>query len=107
MPTIIFTRSDGTEYEIEAEVGQSLMHAAVAGGVPGVVGECGGARMCATCHVHVDLSALSEVPELHIDEDDLLDFAASERSSTSRLSCQIPITEEMHGVVVTLPERQT
>lgn len=107
MPTITFTRSDGDAYEIEAEIGQSLMHAAVAGGVPGVVGECGGARMCATCHVHIDLSEVSNVPELHVDEDDLLDFAASERSPTSRLSCQIPVSAEMDGVFVTLPERQT
>ena len=82
------------------------MRAAVDGGVDGIVGECGGNRMCATCHVYVDLDGIA-VSEISDDEDELLDFAASPRADNSRLSCQVVATDEMDGLVVVLPDRQT
>ena len=107
MPKIRFVRPDGSATVVDADVGQSIMLVAVGHGIDGIVGECGGSRMCATCHVHVDLSGVGGVPAMSEDENELLDFAASERSELSRLSCQLPVTEEMDGVTVNLPERQT
>lgn len=107
MPKIRFVSADGDVTVADAEVGQSIMQVAVGNGIDGVVGECGGSRMCATCHVHVDLSDIGDVPEMSEDENELLDFAASERSELSRLSCQLPVSEEMDGITVALPERQT
>lgn len=107
MPKIRFAHPDGTVTVVDAERGQSLMQVAVGNGIDGIVGECGGSRMCATCHVHVDLSGIADVPGMSEDENELLDFAASERSSTSRLSCQLPVNDDMDGITVTLPERQT
>ncbi|HWL45210.1 MAG TPA: 2Fe-2S iron-sulfur cluster-binding protein [Ilumatobacter sp.] len=107
MPKIRFVRADGSVTVVDADVGQSIMQVAVGNGIDGIVGECGGSRMCATCHVHVDLSGVGGVPVVSEDEDELLDFAASPRSELSRLSCQLPVSEEMDGITVALPERQT
>ena len=73
--------------------------------VPGIEAECGGACACATCHVYVDESWAGRIPAAQPMEEDMLDFAFDVRP-TSRLSCQIRVTPEVDGLVVTTPERQ-
>ena len=105
MPKIKFIASDGTEREIEAQCGQSLMLNAVNNGVPGIVAECGGACACATCHVHVEADWYGKLPAAEGMEKDMLEFAM-EKKETSRLSCQIKVTEELDGLVVHTPASQ-
>ncbi len=105
MPKITFVAPDGTRFDIDAETGATLMETAVRNAVPGVEAECGGACACATCHVYIEESFMPVVGEPEIMEEDMLDLAYDTRA-TSRLSCQVPITDEMDGMVVTVPERQ-
>lgn len=105
MPKITYIATDGTETVVEAKVGQSVMLAAVNNSVPGIVAECGGACSCATCHVHVDPDWYERLPAPRDMEKDMLEFAI-EPDATSRLSCQITVTEDMDGLVVRTPESQ-
>ena len=82
------------------------MLAATSHGIDGILAECGGNAMCATCHVYVDESWLGRLPAMGSEEDALLDGAAAERRPTSRLSCQIKLTPELDGLVLRLPDRQ-
>lgn len=104
MTTITFRQPNGSEHVIEAEAGTSAMHAAIRHGITGIVGECGGAAMCATCHVHVEegLEQIAAATEL---EDEMLDCTASPRTPTSRLSCQL-IAGSIAEMTLRIPERQ-
>ncbi len=82
------------------------MLAALSHGVDGIVAECGGNAVCATCPVYVEAAWLDKLSPVGADEDDLLDGAAAERLPNSRLSCQIRITPELDGLVLRLPDRQ-
>jgi 2Fe-2S ferredoxin len=101
MPTVTFIQPDGTQEDVEAELGYSLMEAATLNGIAGIEAECGGACSCATCHVHVDPDWLGKLPEMEPMEDAMLD-AANDRQATSRLSCQIEVTENLDGLTVTV-----
>lgn len=105
MARITFIGADGTRYEVEAENGSTVMENAIRNGVPGIEAECGGACACATCHVYIgeDWRSLTGEPEPM--EEDMLDFAY-ELKPSSRLSCQIHVTDELDGLVVTVPPRQ-
>ena len=106
MPKITYVHADGAREELEAAEGTSVMQAATTQGVEGIVAECGGNCMCATCHVYVEPSQLALLPAMSEEEDALLDGAAAERRPNSRLSCQISVTQALDGLVVQLPERQ-
>jgi ferredoxin, 2Fe-2S len=106
MPTIVFIRPDNRSERIEADIGESAMLAATRHGIDGIVAECGGNAMCATCHVYVDDIWIGRLAAVGDEEDALLDGTASERQPNSRLSCQIKITLELDGLVLRLPERQ-
>lgn len=106
MPTIRFIHPDGTTKTLDLPTGTSLMQAIVANNVGGVVAECGGSAMCATCHVYVEEGQLDRLPPIDFVEDEMLGSTASERRPNSRLSCQIEVTDELNGLVVQLPERQ-
>jgi 2Fe-2S ferredoxin len=106
MPIITFIRPDSRAERIEAESGESAMLAATKHGLDGIVAECGGNAMCATCHVYVDESWFGRLPAMGSEENALLDGAAAERRPTSRLSCQIKLTPELDGLVLRLPDRQ-
>ena len=106
MPTVTFIHADNRAESVEAAEGESAMLAALTHGIDGIVAECGGGAVCATCHVYVDAAWLDKLPPLDGDQDDLLEGVASERRPTSRLSCQIRITPELDGLVLRLPERQ-
>ncbi len=105
MPKVKFITADGSEKEIDAENNVSLMMNAINNGIDGIVAECGGACSCATCHVIVDPEWYGKLPEPQNLEKDMLEFA-SEPSETGRLCCQINMTDELDGLIVTVPESQ-
>ena len=96
-----FTDSQGNVTEGEGEVGQSLLEVGQALGMP-LEGTCEGQMACSTCHVVVDGEWFDKLPEASEEEEDMLDFAAGVRR-TSRLSCQIDLTEDLDGLSVTVP----
>jgi 2Fe-2S ferredoxin len=102
MPRICFIRSGGERLEVESPEGENVMRAALANGVYEISGECGGVLACATCHVYVDPAFLDRLPPMTDDENDMLDFAEAPRKENSRLSCQIPVTAELDGMIVTV-----
>lgn len=106
MPKIMFIDPSGSTHEVEADEGASVMRAGLLGGVQGIVAECGGECSCATCHVYVDENWTDKTGEPSLDEEDMLEFTESERKPTSRLSCQIEVSEELDGLIVNLPEEQ-
>ncbi|WP_395667168.1 2Fe-2S iron-sulfur cluster-binding protein [Methylocella sp.] len=105
MPKITFVDSHGEAREVEAEVGSTVMEAAVRNAVPEITAECGGGCACATCHVYVDEAWLARAGAPSEQEEDMLDFAY-EAKANSRLSCQISMTPELDGIVVATPDRQ-
>lgn len=106
MVKVTFVAAGGTETVVEGEAGSSVMQTAVAHDVDGIVGECGGSMMCATCHCYVDEAWLNKTGERQHDEDDMLEGAASEVRLNSRLSCQIKLSEALDGLVIHTPEEQ-
>ena len=105
MPKITFVDHAGTARTIDGEVGSTVMETAIRNNVPGIDAECGGACACATCHVYVDEAWTEKVGPAEPMEQDMLDFASDVRT-TSRLCCQIRVTPELDGLVVTTPARQ-
>ncbi|MFI6343976.1 2Fe-2S iron-sulfur cluster-binding protein [Streptomyces sp. NPDC050560] len=106
MPKVIYVGSGGSEHTVDAAPGDTVMSAAVRNGVPGIVAECGGNASCATCHVWVRKEFAELVGEPGDMEEDLLDMGVSERRDTSRLSCQIAVTDELSGLTVDIPPEQ-
>jgi 2Fe-2S ferredoxin len=106
MPYINFILHDGSAVQLEAAEGDPVATVATNNGLSGIVSACGGFCSCATCHVYVDPSWYSQLPAPSDDESALLEGTAAERLPTSRLSCQIKMTEELDGLTVRLPERQ-
>ncbi len=105
MVKVTFQSHDGTEHVIEAEVGKTVMEVARDNNLPGIIAECGGSCACATCHVYVSEEWRDRIPAKDDMESDMLDFAW-ESNETSRLSCQIRLTEDLDGLHVHIPEEQ-
>ena len=105
MPKITYIEHTGTVHEVEGDVGSTVMEAAIRNAVPGIEAECGGALACATCHVYVRENWFEKTGGPSEMEEDMLDFAYEVRP-TSRLSCQIKISDELDGLTVDIPERQ-
>jgi len=105
MPKITFIDFDGNPTYVNANVGDSIMDAAVTNDVPGIDADCGGACACATCHIYVDPDWLGKLIEPDEIEAEMLGVAEDVKDN-SRLSCQIEVTEEMDGMVVHTPESQ-
>ncbi|MEL7139176.1 MAG: 2Fe-2S iron-sulfur cluster-binding protein [Pseudomonadota bacterium] len=105
MPKITFIEHNGTEHVVDVAEGLTLMEGAVTNNVPGIDADCGGACACSTCHVYVDAAWTDKLPEKEDMEVDMLDFAY-EPDDTSRLTCQIKVTQALEGLVVRMPERQ-
>jgi 2Fe-2S ferredoxin len=101
MPKVIFVEPQGRRRELDARVGQSLLEIAHANDID-LEGACEGSLACSTCHVIVDEDYYDRLPEPSEDEDDMLDLAFA-LTHTSRLGCQIIVTEELDGLTVTLP----
>jgi 2Fe-2S ferredoxin len=105
MAKINFVDHSGETRSIDAEIGSTVMEAAIRNAIPGIEAECGGACACATCHVYVDEAWQERVGAPTPMEEDMLDFGYDIKP-ISRLSCQIKITEALDGLVVITPERQ-
>jgi len=106
VPTVTYIHPDGTRRDVAVPAGKRVMQAAVGAGIDGIVAECGGQAMCATCHVYVESPWADTFPPVGPDEDEMLDDTVSERTDASRLSCQLVVTESHDGLTVTLPESQ-
>lgn len=105
MPKITFIDSKGTARDVDANVGASIMETAVQNMIPEIDADCGGACACATCHVYVANEWADKLKPKDDMEDSMLDFAEDVQEH-SRLSCQILVTKELDGIVVTTPETQ-
>ncbi len=102
MPKIIVTTRGGEQKVIDAAVGCSLMEAIRNSGIDEVAALCGGNCSCGTCHVHVDASRFHGLPSQMSDEEDALLDASAARRPNSRLACQIPVTDDLEGLCVTI-----
>jgi 2Fe-2S ferredoxin len=105
MPKITYIEHDGTAHTVEAEIGATVMETALRNDIPGIVAECGGSCTCATCMVYVGEAWADQLAERSEEEEDQLDFAFDVKP-TSRLSCQIKVTQELDGLVVHTPSYQ-
>lgn len=101
MPKMTFIETDGTRREVEAPVGASVLQVARRNDID-IEGACEGSLACSTCHVIVDPEWYDVLQEASEDEEDMLDLAFG-LTRTSRLGCQIIITEELDGLTVQLP----
>lgn len=106
MPNITFIESNGTEHLVSIPVGWSLMKGAIHHGIPGILAECGGACVCATCHVYVTQDWHSILAPMGPLERDTIEFAL-DASNDSRLSCQLTVVPKFDGLVIHLPAAQT
>jgi ferredoxin, 2Fe-2S len=105
MPKVRFILHNGAEHLVEGEVGSSVMQTALDNMVPGIIGDCGGNCSCATCHGYVDPSWIGKLGPKSESEVAMLDGAVRVEDS-SRLTCQIKLTEGLDGIVVRLPISQ-
>jgi 2Fe-2S ferredoxin len=105
MATITYIEVDGTRHEVDVPEGWTVMEGAINSDIPGIEAECGGACSCATCHVYVD-SAWSEKTGTPEDIELGMLECALDVKETSRLSCQIEVSDTLDGLIVRIPERQ-
>ena len=84
----------------------SIMEGAIKNSIPGIDADCGGSCACATCHVYVDEKFLQKIPKAEEAEQDMLDFV-QDADKSSRLSCQIIISNEIDGIIVRMPKKQS
>ncbi len=106
MPKIIYTEHNGQKKTVEVDKGLTVMEGAVQNGVPGIDADCGGGMACATCHVYVKEDWFNKLPKAEDAEIDMIDMAF-EPKKNSRLSCQIIVSDELDGLEVTTPEKQS
>lgn len=105
MPKVVYISAAGHAEDVDLPVGWSLMEGAVKNGIAGVLGDCGGAAACATCHIYVDKDWIGLLMEAGPDEAAMLEFAYDRRPE-SRLSCQVTMEDRLDGIIVHLPEHQ-
>ncbi|MBF23920.1 MAG: 2Fe-2S ferredoxin [Pusillimonas sp.] len=105
MALIKFILADGTQQEVEASEGVSVMEVAVANNISGIDADCGGACACATCHVHVAPEWVARLPVRDEQEEKMLEFAV-DVDEYSRLSCQLKISSDVDGLCLNVPESQ-
>jgi len=105
MAKITYVEHDGSEHVIDVKPGLTVMEGAVKNNVPGIDADCGGACACATCHVYVDPEWTDKTGEKSAMEESMLDFAEGVEA-TSRLSCQIKVTDALDGLIVRMPTSQ-
>lgn len=105
MPKVTFILDD-VSTTIDADLGSSMMRTAIQHDVEGILGECGGNAMCATCHVYVEDGPVGALPAISPVEQELLDCTAAPRTAASRLSCQLDIVDGIEGLVVRIAGEQ-
>ncbi len=106
MAKITYIENSGSSHTIEVANGLSVMEGAIQNDLPGIDADCGGGMACATCHVYVKEEWFNKLSRKEDGEEDMLDMAY-EPSKFSRLSCQLIVSDELDGLVVSLPEKQS
>ncbi len=106
MPSLTFVSPQGVRREIAVSGNSSAMNAARLNGIGGIEAECGGALSCGTCHVYVDEADIEKLPPPSDEEGDMLDLVAAPRRATSRLCCQIELSDEIDSLTLHIPETQ-
>ena len=106
MTKITYKDYQGNSKTIDVNNGLSVMEGAIQNEIPGIDADCGGAMACATCHVYVKEEWFNKIPKVEEAEVDMIDMAY-EPKKNSRLSCQIIVTDELDGLEVTTPEKQS
>ncbi|SOH95190.1 ferredoxin, 2Fe-2S [Monaibacterium marinum] len=106
MAKITYIEHNGTEHVVDVANGLTVMEGARDNNIPGIEADCGGACACSTCHVYVAEAWADKVPAKDPMEEDMLDFAWQPNPATSRLTCQIKVTDDLDGLVVRMPEKQ-
>ena len=106
MAKITYIEHNGTNHTVDVQNGLTVMEGAVQNNIPGIDADCGGSMACATCHVYVKEDWFNKINEKNVGEDDMLD-QAYEPKKNSRLSCQIIVSDDLDGLVVDMPEKQT
>ena len=106
MPKIIYKDLNGDLKTIEIDNGLSVMEGAIQNDIPGIDADCGGSMACATCHVYVEEKWLNKLPKAEDAEVDMIDMAF-EPKKNSRLSCQLIVSDELNGLTVTTPSKQS
>ena len=106
MAKITFKTHDDKTYTIDVPNGLTVMEGAVQNDIPGIDADCGGSMACATCHVYVDDKWFDKIPKAEDAEVDMIDMSFKP-SRFSRLSCQIIVSDELDGLEITTPEKQT
>ena len=106
MPKITYNDFQGNSKTIEVDNGLSVMEGAIQNDIPGIDADCGGSMACATCHVYVEDKWVDKIPKAEDAENDMIDMAF-EPKKNSRLSCQIIVSDELDGLEVTTPKKQT
>ena len=106
MAKITYNTHDNKTHTIDVQNGLTVMEGAVQNDIPGIDADCGGAMACATCHVYVEEKWLDKIPKAEEAEVDMIDMAY-EPKKNSRLSCQLIVSDELDGLIVTTPEKQS
>ena len=106
MAKITYITHDNQKHEVEVQNGLTVMEGAVQNDIPGIDADCGGGMACATCHVYVKEDWFDKINKKNEGEDDMLD-QAYEPKKNSRLSCQIIVSDDLDGLIVDMPEKQT
>ena len=106
MPKITYIDSSGNQKTIDVANGLTVMEGAVQNNLPGIDADCGGGMACATCHVYVKEDWFNKLNKIEDAEQDMIDMAF-EPKKNSRLSCQLIVSDELDGIVVTTPSKQT
>ena len=106
MTKITYQDNQGNSKTIDVENGLTVMEGAIQNDIPGIDADCGGSMACATCHVYVEEKWLNKIPKAEEAEIDMIDMAYDPKKN-SRLSCQLIITDELDGLKVTTPAKQS
>jgi 2Fe-2S ferredoxin len=106
MAQITYIEAHGQTCTVDLPEGWNLMQGAIANGIEGILGECGGSCACATCHCYVDAARLPELAAPNQTELDMLEHVAAERRPNSRLACQLKATARLDGLILHLPATQ-
>ena len=106
MPKITYIDNEGNSKTIDVENGLSVMEGAIQNNITGIDADCGGSMACATCHVYVEEKWLNKIPKAEDAEVDMIDMAF-EPKKNSRLSCQLIVSDELNGLTVTTPSKQS
>ena len=106
MSKITYIESSGKSHTVDVKNGLTVMEGAIQNDIPGIDADCGGGMSCATCHVYIKENWFDKLPKKEDGEDDMLDMAF-EPNKFSRLSCQIIVSDELEGLVINLPAKQS